>query len=185
MLEHVQAVALRFDQVRVRMRARARLAAERLKETSELSVLRTYKDDMEAVADLNMDTFPRYLDLNESFHWAIVDLAKSPMLRRTLEHVQLSRKPQQNTRPVLRDLKIREAARGDPHASRTAQELDPGLHPTLEVLGRQQPLQKLADRRLGQRADELVDDFAVPYRLDGRDTPDREFARDPVQLRSS
>jgi len=35
-----------------------------------------------------IDSFARYLDLNESFHSTLVDLAKSPMLRRTLDRVQ-------------------------------------------------------------------------------------------------
>ena len=34
-----------------------------------------------------IDSFARYLDLNESFHSALIDLAKSPMLRRTLDRV--------------------------------------------------------------------------------------------------
>src|SRR5206468_4962625 len=60
---------------------------ERLNDPSEMATLRRYRDEMRDVAILNIDSFGRYLDLNEAFHWAIVDLAKSPILRRTLEHV--------------------------------------------------------------------------------------------------
>ena len=35
-----------------------------------------------------IDTFARYLDLNESYHSTVVDLAKSPMLRNTIDRVQ-------------------------------------------------------------------------------------------------
>jgi GntR family transcriptional regulator of vanillate catabolism len=65
--------------------AAARLAAERLNNRSELEVLRRYRDEMEAMAGVTIDTFGRYLDLNEGFHSAIADLAKSPMLRRALD----------------------------------------------------------------------------------------------------
>ena len=34
-----------------------------------------------------IDSFARYLDLNESFHSTLVDLAKSPMLRRTVDRL--------------------------------------------------------------------------------------------------
>src|SRR5712692_6658658 len=65
----------------------ARLAAERLGNPDELGVIRTYVAEMDAFVPPNEDTFPRYLDLNEAFHAAVVDLAKSPMLRRTLDRV--------------------------------------------------------------------------------------------------
>jgi GntR family transcriptional regulator of vanillate catabolism len=67
----------------------ARLAAERFTDPSELDSLRKYRDEMEALhkSDGGMDSFPHYLELNEAFHSAIVDLARSPMLRRTLDRV--------------------------------------------------------------------------------------------------
>jgi GntR family transcriptional regulator of vanillate catabolism len=72
----------------------ARLAAERLQDLQELAGLRALEQEMVQVMPLapelapNIDTFARYLDLNESFHSAVVDLAKSPMLRQTLDRVQ-------------------------------------------------------------------------------------------------
>lgn len=67
--------------------AAARLAAERLTASSELGNLRQCFEEMDAMLRLTIDSFGRYLDLNEAFHSAIVDLAKSPMLRRALSHV--------------------------------------------------------------------------------------------------
>ena len=67
----------------------ARLAAERLADHRDLNILRRYRDEMDAIVRPTIDSFARYLDLNEAFHSAIVDLAKSPMLRRTLERVQM------------------------------------------------------------------------------------------------
>jgi len=65
----------------------ARLAAERLTVDSELDPLRRHRDEMDAMLRPTIDSFARYLDLNEAFHSALVDLAKSPMLRRTLARV--------------------------------------------------------------------------------------------------
>jgi GntR family transcriptional regulator of vanillate catabolism len=43
---------------------------------------------MESLQRLTIDSFPEYMDLNEGFHTALVDLAKSAMLRRSLEQVR-------------------------------------------------------------------------------------------------
>lgn len=67
--------------------AAARLAAERLNADRELRPVRKYCDAMDSILHPNIDAFARYLDLNEAFHSAIVDLAKSPMLRQTLDRV--------------------------------------------------------------------------------------------------
>lgn len=67
--------------------AAARLAAERITQDGDLRNLRKIRDEMEAIPHPTIDTFARYLDLNEAFHSAIVDLAKSPMLRRSLDMV--------------------------------------------------------------------------------------------------
>jgi GntR family transcriptional regulator, vanillate catabolism transcriptional regulator len=64
----------------------ARLAAERLRHDGELDGLRRACDEMEEHAALSMNTFSNYMDQNEAFHAAIVDLAKSEMLRRSLAH---------------------------------------------------------------------------------------------------
>ena len=67
----------------------ARLAAERLADVSELADLYQYRDGMDACAGQapNIDSYARYLDLNDAFHAEVVKLAKSPVLRRTLDHV--------------------------------------------------------------------------------------------------
>ncbi len=77
--------------------AAARLAAERLQHDSELSQLREYRDEMDAMIQLkgdpdefvepDIDSYARYLDLNEAFHSEIVKLSKSSMLRRALQQV--------------------------------------------------------------------------------------------------
>ena len=67
--------------------AAARLAAERLADPSELDAARAWQAEMEQIAPPTLETFPRYLDLNESFHSAFVELSKSPMVRRTLDRV--------------------------------------------------------------------------------------------------
>jgi GntR family transcriptional regulator of vanillate catabolism len=77
--------------------AAARLAAERLEHPSELAQLRRYRDEMDAmirfgdelykIAEPDIDSFARYLDMNEAFHSEVVTLAKSSMLRRALDQV--------------------------------------------------------------------------------------------------
>ncbi len=59
--------------------------------------LREYRDEMDAMIQLDgdpdrfaapdIDSFARYLDLNEAFHSEIVTLAKSSTLRRALDRV--------------------------------------------------------------------------------------------------
>jgi len=63
----------------------ARFAAERLVDNSELDVLRRCRDDLDRHSVLSIESFSEYLDLNEQFHAAIADLAKSEMLRRLLD----------------------------------------------------------------------------------------------------
>jgi len=63
----------------------ARLAAERLCHPGELDSARVFCRQMEALDRLTVDSFGDYMDANEAFHTAILDLAKSEMLRRTLE----------------------------------------------------------------------------------------------------
>jgi GntR family transcriptional regulator of vanillate catabolism len=63
----------------------ARLAAERLTASSELDVARWFCRQMDELERLTVDSFADYMDANEAFHSAILDLAKSEMLRRTLE----------------------------------------------------------------------------------------------------
>lgn len=63
----------------------ARLAAERLADGSELDELRRCCELMESFDRLTVDSFAPYMDANEGFHAAMIDLAKSAMLRRMLE----------------------------------------------------------------------------------------------------
>jgi len=65
----------------------ARFAAERLHDDSELGAMREYCAQMEALDGLTIDTFAVYMDLNESFHAALIDLARSAMLRRAIAQV--------------------------------------------------------------------------------------------------
>jgi GntR family transcriptional regulator of vanillate catabolism len=63
----------------------ARLAAERLADSGELDAARHHCREMEALERLTIDSFADYMDANEAFHSAILDLAKSAMLRRALD----------------------------------------------------------------------------------------------------
>ena len=63
----------------------ARLAAERLSDSAELEHVQLYCRQMESLDRLTVDSFAPYMDANEAFHSAVLDLAKSAMLRRTLE----------------------------------------------------------------------------------------------------
>jgi GntR family transcriptional regulator, vanillate catabolism transcriptional regulator len=65
----------------------ARFAAERLRDDAELEAMRRYCAQMEALDGLTIDTFAVYMDLNESFHSTLIDLAKSAMLRRNIAQV--------------------------------------------------------------------------------------------------
>src|SRR5713101_4637772 len=59
----------------------ARLAAERLADSGELEHARRYGREMESLDTLTVDSFAQYMDANEAFHAAILDLANSAMLR--------------------------------------------------------------------------------------------------------
>jgi GntR family transcriptional regulator of vanillate catabolism len=63
----------------------ARLAAERLSHGGELDAARVFCRQMELLDRLTVDSFGDYMDANEAFHTAILDLAKSEILRRALE----------------------------------------------------------------------------------------------------
>lgn len=66
----------------------ARLAAERLNDPSELEALRRCCRRMDGIDRLTGDLFGTYMDANEAFHGAMITLAKSAMLRRTLEQAK-------------------------------------------------------------------------------------------------
>ena len=65
----------------------ARLAAERLAKAEELDAIRDVQARLDAIKHITVDTFGTYMELNESFHAEVVRLAKSSMLRRSIEHV--------------------------------------------------------------------------------------------------
>ena len=64
----------------------ARLASERLVDRLEVARLRRLGEDIEQLEHLTLDTFGHYMDLNDAFHAAVIDLAKSAMLKRTYTH---------------------------------------------------------------------------------------------------
>jgi len=66
----------------------ARLAAERLRDAAELRTIRILQDQMDSIQHDSVEWFARYMDLNEAFHSGLVDLAKSPMLRRSLLYLK-------------------------------------------------------------------------------------------------
>jgi GntR family transcriptional regulator of vanillate catabolism len=65
----------------------ARLAAERLIKAEELEAIRGVQARLDEIKHITVDTFGAYMELNESFHVELVSLAKSAMLRRSVEHV--------------------------------------------------------------------------------------------------
>jgi GntR family transcriptional regulator of vanillate catabolism len=67
--------------------AAARIAAERLENPVHLEPLRKINRAMRAIATVNLDSFIQYLDLNEAFHLAILDLANNKILRRAIDQV--------------------------------------------------------------------------------------------------
>lgn len=69
----------------------ARLAAERLKDLSALNRIRSFQDQMDSLVPHaghnTIESFAVYMNLNEAFHSELIDLAESPMLRRSLSHL--------------------------------------------------------------------------------------------------
>lgn len=63
----------------------ARLAAERLSKDSELDRLRRLRDDIYRLSELSVTSLETYMEHNEAFHAALVEMSKSPMLKRMLE----------------------------------------------------------------------------------------------------
>ena len=68
--------------------AAARLAAERLRDARELSPLREANRELDALLKggrLSLDKFTGYIEINARFHSALLDLARSKILRRALQ----------------------------------------------------------------------------------------------------
>lgn len=63
----------------------ARLASERLVDSAEVDTLRRLAHEMDRLERLTLDSFAHYMDLNEAYHSAIVDLAKSAILKRAFQ----------------------------------------------------------------------------------------------------
>lgn len=67
----------------------ARLAAERLRDYAEMRAIRDLQKRMDAITLDAVESFATYMDLNEAFHAALADVAKSPMLIRSLAYVKM------------------------------------------------------------------------------------------------
>ena len=65
----------------------ARMAAERLESPDELGALRLHCRQAEALLPMTRDRFLRYTEINETFHSGLWRLAKSTMLRRSIERI--------------------------------------------------------------------------------------------------
>jgi GntR family transcriptional regulator of vanillate catabolism len=65
----------------------ARLAAQRCRAPRELSQLRVYCAEMEALGVANVPDFVRFLEINQAFHAELWRLARSPMLLRSIEAI--------------------------------------------------------------------------------------------------
>lgn len=65
----------------------ARLAAERLVNPVTLEPLSSLNREIGEIIRMDSEGFGRYLELNEAFHSAVIDLASSRMLRRAVENV--------------------------------------------------------------------------------------------------
>jgi GntR family transcriptional regulator, vanillate catabolism transcriptional regulator len=65
----------------------ARMAAERLESPEELGALQLHCRQAEALLPMTRDRFVRYTEINEAFHSGLWRLAKSTMLRRSIERI--------------------------------------------------------------------------------------------------
>lgn len=65
----------------------ARLAAERLVDERELDALRRCQEELDAVGEPTIETFPRYLQINDKFHGEILRLARNETLKGVLDRL--------------------------------------------------------------------------------------------------
>jgi GntR family transcriptional regulator of vanillate catabolism len=65
----------------------ARLAAERLSSPDEAAGLRSNCAELEQLLPMTLETYVRYLEVNDRFHRELWRLAKSPVLTRMIESV--------------------------------------------------------------------------------------------------
>jgi GntR family transcriptional regulator of vanillate catabolism len=88
----VRAFALRdiWDAIEIRgvlEGTAARFAAERLESVEELAALKLHCRQTEELLPMNRDRFVRYIEINEAFHAGLWRLAKSSMLRVSIERI--------------------------------------------------------------------------------------------------
>jgi GntR family transcriptional regulator of vanillate catabolism len=87
----------------------ARMAAERLRDESELDTLRNLQHTMDALGQPTPASFSLYLERNHAFHTEVVRLAKSEMIKTALE--RLFSMPLASPRALVSlDAKLREAS---------------------------------------------------------------------------
>jgi GntR family transcriptional regulator, vanillate catabolism transcriptional regulator len=65
----------------------ARLAAERLTDRADLRRIQGFQVQMDQVIHNTIESFAVYMNLNEAFHYELVELARSPMLKRSIGHL--------------------------------------------------------------------------------------------------
>ena len=65
----------------------ARLAAERLVDERELETLRRCQEELDAIGEPTIETFPTYLQVNDRFHGEILRLAKNETLKGVLDRL--------------------------------------------------------------------------------------------------
>ena len=65
----------------------ARMAAERLQSADELAALKLHCRQTEELLPMTRDRFVRYIEINEAFHAGMWRLAKSSMLRASIERI--------------------------------------------------------------------------------------------------
>ncbi len=81
--------------------ASARLAAERLNNPAQLEPLRKINRAMDEILTMDNESFTQYLNLNEAFHAAILDLANNQILRRAIEQIYKSPFGSPSSRVIL------------------------------------------------------------------------------------
>ena len=67
--------------------AAARLAAERLRDERDVQPLRMIQLEMDALGEPTSETFPTYLAVNDLFHGEVLRLARSEMVKQTLDRL--------------------------------------------------------------------------------------------------
>jgi GntR family transcriptional regulator, vanillate catabolism transcriptional regulator len=65
----------------------ARLAAEHLVDERELDALRRCQEELDAIGEPTIETFPSYLQINDKFHGEILRLAKNETLKQVLDRL--------------------------------------------------------------------------------------------------